>query len=343
MATFFALLKSSRATNIDDDLTVTGKANVSGATTIDGATTINNNLTVTGNTNTSGNANVGGNLNVTGNTKITGTTTIGGVTTINNNLNVTGNTKITGTTEISGKTTIDDDLDVTGKLKVTGTTNISGETTIDDNLKVTGTLKVTGSTTLAATTATTISASTSVKTPLVSATTISADTIYTKNGLEKSLSWEYGSVSTKTGSSYNGKEAKTITVPKTISDVASGKVSSDASGNLTVAGTITAGNSIYYSSDVNLKENVADATAEQLKKAASIEAKSFNFKNTPNQLVYGVIAQDVQLAGLGEIVHKDEKGFLAVDYTSLMILKIKNLENLVKELTDKIEKLENEK
>ena len=329
--------------NVTGNTKITGTTEISGKTTIDDDLDVTGNLKVTGTTNISGATNIDDNLTVTGKANVSGATTIDGATTINNNLTVTGNTNTSGNANVGGN------LNVTGNTKITGATNISGETTIDDNLKVTGNLNVTGSTTLAATTATTISASTSVKTPLVSASTISADTIYTKNGLEKSLSWEYGSVSTKTGSSYNGKESKTITVPKTISDVSSGKVTSDSSGNMSIAGnvgisgTVTAGNPIYYSSDINLKENVADATAEQLKKAESIEAKSFNFKDTPNQLVYGVIAQDVQLAGLGEIVHKDEKGFLAVDYTSLMILKIKNLENLVKELTDKIEKLENKK
>lgn len=322
--------------------TTGGTVNISGGTggvNITGATKLNGNTSITGTITTSSNANVGGNLKVTGTTDITGTTTIGGVTTINNNLNVTGNTKITGTTDISGKTTIDDDLDVTGKLKVTGTTNISGETTIDDNLKVTGTLNVTGNTTLAATTATTISASTSVKTPLVSATTISADTLYTKNGLEKSLSWEYGSVSAKTGSSYNGKESKTITVPKTISDVASGKVSSDASGNLSVSGTITATGAIY-SSDINLKENVNDVEFTKLFDANGVQIRSFNFKNDDTKRkMYGVIAQEVEASGLEDIVVTKEDGFKGVDYTALSLLKIAYLENKVKQLEIMINKL----
>jgi hypothetical protein len=55
---------------------------------------------------------------------------------------------------------------------------------------------------------------------------------------------------------------------------------------------------------------------------------------------YGVIAQDIQEIGLNELVH-EANGKLGVDYTSLMMLKIAYLEDTIKKLTEKIEKLEN--
>ena len=100
-------------------------------------------------------------------------------------------------------------------------------------------------------------------------------------------------------------------------------------------------------------------------KVDNINYKSYNFKNDENKnKIYGVIAQDVQEAGLNELVYTNEDGNLAVDYTSLMILKLAHLrrvnynlvafisnldnrmaqlENKNKELESKIEELEGKK
>ena len=61
-------------------------------------------------------------------------------------------------------------------------------------------------------------------------------------------------------------------------------------------------------------------------KIESVRLKSFNFKNEPNRRVYGVIAQEVQEAALDDLVYTNDDGTLAVDYTSLLILKIAELE-----------------
>ena len=206
------------------------------------------------------------------------------------------------TTTISGATT-----NVTGAtVNISGGTggvNVTGDTTFEDNV------------------------------------TIKKDLVLL-HGIKHPLSWEYGSVASSVGSSYNGTEDKTITIPKTISDVASGKVSSDASGNLSVDGTITATGAIY-SSDRNLKENIEFVTREDFNKAKNVAIKSFNFKDDENKnKIYGVIAQETQEAGLGELVYQKEDGHLAVDYTSLMILKIAYLEDFCAHLNGKIAELE---
>ena len=71
--------------------------------------------------------------------------------------------------------------------------------------------------------------------------------------------------------------------------------------------------------------------------------KSFNFKDDETKKkTYGVIAQDLQAVGLDNIVHKDENNNLSVDYTSLLILKIADLENTIKNLSEEIKNLKGE-
>ena len=108
-------------------------------------------------------------------------------------------------------------------------------------------------------------------------------------------------------------------------------------GNLNVSGTITS-NGAIYSSDINLKENIITADFEKKVAANSIDVKQFNFKDDQNKAkVYGIIAQDLEANGLGEIVYTKDDGYKAVDYTSLMMLKIAYLENENKELRSMIE------
>ena len=162
----------------------------------------------------------------------------------------------------------------------------------------------------------------------------------------------------------------TITIDKTTSiskaaTVASGlTVSSNGAkitgatsvnGNLSVSGTVTVTQAVY-SSDVNLKENIKRINNQELDNVALIEYKSYNFKNDESKhKLYGVIAQEVQGAGLGELVYTNEDGSLAVDYTSLTMLKLAkltqdydnllsffvHLQNKVTEIEEKIKKLEN--
>jgi len=163
-----------------------------------------------------------------------------------------------------------------------------------------------------------------------------------------SLTISYGSTCalTETGVTYDTSAVKSIVVPKTISDVTGGKIEADCdsgcvsvNGDVCVDGVVKA-NALYSTSDKNLKENIKAITYEDYHKVSSISLKSFNFKDDETKTkTYGVIAQDLQAVGLDNIVHKDENNNLSVDYISLLILKIADLENTIKNLSEEIKNL----
>ena len=206
--------------------------------------------------------------------------------------NISGNTVIGGTATIYGATTINNNLNVTGNTNITGTTNISGATKIDDNLVVTGTLNVSGATTINNNLNVTGNTNITGTTNISGATKID-DNLDVTSGLDV------------TGAT-------------------------NLNGNLCVTGTVTASQAIY-SSDINLKENIEDVNVTELDMVGLIHTKSYNFKGETNKL-YGVIAQEVQDVGLSELVYTKDDGHLAVDYTSLMMLKIASLEEICKRL-----------
>lgn len=93
--------------------------------------------------------------------------------------------------------------------------------------------------------------------------------------------------------------------------------------------TVTATNFIL-SSDIRLKENIIDANIIELPKI-----KEFNFINDESKRVRrGVIAQELEKVA-PEMVHKDDKDMLAVDYTDFLLAKIVELENRINKLEDK--------
>lgn len=88
----------------------------------------------------------------------------------------------------------------------------------------------------------------------------------------------------------------------------------------------------YESSDVSLKENVAPITKEATNAVDCLAFKQFNFKDDKDKTTkYGVIAQEVEAVGLGNLV-KDNGKTKSVDYISLLILKIEALEKRIAEL-----------
>ena len=110
---------------------------------------------------------------------------------------------------------------------------------------------------------------------------------------------------------------------------------------LCVNGDVTA-DAFYASSDKRLKENICSISEEDLEKASKVELKSFNFSGGfDTEKKYGVIAQQVKEAGLDNLVSgKEEKGhYMSVDYTSLLILKIAELENKINALSEEIKEL----
>lgn len=88
----------------------------------------------------------------------------------------------------------------------------------------------------------------------------------------------------------------------------------------------------YESSDVSLKENIAPITKEATDAVDCLTFKQFNFKDDKDKTTkYGVIAQEVEAVGLGNLV-KDNGETKSVDYISLLILKIEALEKRIAEL-----------
>ena len=168
------------------------------------------------------------------------------------------------------------------------------------------------------------------------------------------LGWEYGvtcniSESADTydpGDGCNNSVSKTIKIPKTISDITNGAIVLNECGGecLTVNADICVqgdhtvkAKAFYSSSDRNLKENISSISSDSIENAKKVNLKQFNFKDDESKrIVYGVIAQDVEAVGLNNLVHKDENGNLSVDYTSLLLLKIANLEKDVEMLNTKI-------
>ena len=91
------------------------------------------------------------------------------------------------------------------------------------------------------------------------------------------------------------------------------------------------------SSDERLKKNIETISDDDIDKVKNVNLKSYVFKSD-NSKHYGVIAQDVEKAGLSELVTNSSDGMKSVDYISLLILKISELENEIKNLKEQIKK-----
>ena len=168
-----------------------------------------------------------------------------------------------------------------------------------------------------------------------------------------SLTINYGATcgsSEAVNKTYDTSAAKTIVIPKTISDITGGAVElNNCSGDcITIGADICmtantiAAKAFYSKSDENAKENIQPLVHLDYGKIDKVEFKSFNFKDDETKTkTYGVIAQQVNAAGLNELVHTDESGALNVDYISLLILKIASLESKVNELSREIKNLKN--
>lgn len=123
------------------------------------------------------------------------------------------------------------------------------------------------------------------------------------------------------------KSGDTMTGALTIS---SGNASTNS---ISAAGRITA-NCFYESSDERLKKDIQKIDEADVEKINSVDLKEFVFVGDDVKK-YGVIAQDVEKAGLENLVSTKDDGFKSVDYISLLILKIEALEKRIKELENK--------
>ena len=265
------------------------------------------NIGITGSTQT----NVyGGDVCISGNTEASigaqtvniGTDCAGN--TIANNININASTSVT----IDAPTTVidSDNIYISGDTVIGDTLNVSGETTI-------------------------------------------ADTLIIKEGLEKTLSWAYGSVCDEptSATSTNFKEDAKFIIPKTLSDVSCGYVDLtenclNIDKNICVDGKIEVSQGVFNTSDRRLKEHIKRAEFDKMLAAHNVTIQQFNYLNDEDKrLVFGVIAQEVEERNMPELIHINEDGYMSVDYTSLMILKIAYLENEVEKLTAKLEQVLN--
>ena len=91
------------------------------------------------------------------------------------------------------------------------------------------------------------------------------------------------------------------------------------------------------SSDERLKKDIETISENDIDKVKNVDFKSYKFKFDDSRH-YGVIAQDIEKAGLSELVTNGADGMKSVDYISLLILKIAELENELKNLKEQIKK-----
>ena len=355
------------ATDIDVDasnnycLSAATKANIYGKATnigIECGGTIATATTIEGTTVgiSGGTTNVsGGTINISGGS-ITETSTgktciqagsdlnIGGDTSTKVGANCDGNVYSNNTT-IYASTAVTINAPTTN---ITGNTNISGDTVIGGNLSISGTVYGLKDLSFA-------TGYTAVETPYNGSAAKSITIADSLAHISKDVVTDSNSASTTNGTVSISKAAKIASGLTVSSGGASITGATSISGNVSVTGTITATQAIY-SSDINLKENIKRVDNQELDNVALIEYKSYNFKNDESKhKVYGVIAQEVQDAGLNELVYTNDDGTLAVDYTSLMILKLAkltkdsdtllgffvHLQNKIEELEQKVKELEN--
>jgi len=92
------------------------------------------------------------------------------------------------------------------------------------------------------------------------------------------------------------------------------------------ASTFT-GTNFILSSDERLKENIVDVSPDKI----NVNWKSFNIKNTDEGYRVGVIAQELEIEH-PEFVETNNEGFKSVKYIDLLISKIAELENRIKQL-----------
>ena len=232
---------------------------------------------------------------------------------ISNTTNIYGDTLVeSGTTNNNTFTTINNTATTinnkTTNFNITGTTNISGDTNING-------------------------------------------TVCATSGLCKTLTWTYGSVCNGASGNTNFKDNKSFVIPKTISDVTCGDVVDENPGttngcltigkDVCVTGKVTATNGFFQSSDRNLKENIERPNFDKFIAANKTVVKKFNYINDETKRdTYGIIAQEAEANGLDELIYTDENGNKAVDYTSLLMLKIGFLENEIKLLRYRLSKLD---
>ncbi len=109
--------------------------------------------------------------------------------------------------------------------------------------------------------------------------------------------------------------------------------------NVTMNANLTA-NHVYKSSDIRLKENIKVIDPDKYKGLASLDLKEFDYKKNKKHSI-GYIAQEVEKIA-PEVVNTDDEGYKHIEYTELLLLKVRSLECRLLELENKLkEKCQN--
>ncbi len=111
-----------------------------------------------------------------------------------------------------------------------------------------------------------------------------------------------------------------------------GDIIENGNANYVIAstGVITA-KSFEQSSDGRLKRNVRDVRSRDTDKVCGVRLVEYRFRKDRRKR-YGVVAQEVEKAGLGSLVSEDGRGMKSVDYIGLLCLKVKMLEERMRKL-----------
>ena len=96
----------------------------------------------------------------------------------------------------------------------------------------------------------------------------------------------------------------------------------------------------YQSSDIRIKKNIREICRNdnRLEMAGDLSLKEFDMAGT-EQHAFGFIAQEVR-EKFPELVSEDKNGFLSLDYTSLLLLKIGFLEKKLSEVMSKLNNMD---
>lgn len=311
------------------DLDVDGVLTFANTTSLNGAVFIANSLTTTGF------ANIGGHLRVASYSNLVGNVTIGGFANVAGSLNVGGDTTLVNMSASNG---------VFSNLTVQNTLTVSNAASVN-TLSVTGTSNVTGTATF-------------------NGAVIAAFTPTTNNHLVNKLYADAASNNKMplTGGTFTGdiaisKDAPTITLNDTVSgnvfyvhcnsgvagfvrpNFVGWAFYTDVSGNMTVAGSLNVGTTIYAGgnitgfSDERLKKEIKTIN-QGLDMVKKMRGVFFKFKENDKPGV-GVIAQELKQI-LPQAVEQTEDGILSVAYGNIVGVLIE----AVKELSDKVEELE---
>ena len=96
----------------------------------------------------------------------------------------------------------------------------------------------------------------------------------------------------------------------------------------------------YQSSDIRIKKNIREICRNdnRLEMAGDLSLKEFDMAGTERH-AFGFIAQEVR-EKFPELVSEDKNGFLSLDYTSLLLLKIGFLEKKLSEVMTKLNNMD---